>query len=207
MARLILIGLVKENQAAFEARVNQVSASLGVDPNFLMIVMYKESRLNHRAINSQSGATGLIQFMPSTARSLGTTTASLAAMSNVQQLDYVEKYLRPYKSKMKRLIDLYLSVFYPVAVGKPETYIIARSGSINYTQNAGLDIDRNGQITVADVEKWLENGLPAEALRYLNSKKKNSSTVIVLVAFVLLTATYYAYAKGWLDWLKIVKLI
>lgn len=172
MARLILIGLVKENQAAFEARVNQVSASLGVDPNFLMIVMYKESRLNHRAINSQSGATGLIQFMPSTARSLGTTTASLAAMSNVQQLDYVEKYLRPYKSKMKRLIDLYLSVFYPVAVGKPETYIIARSGSINYTQNAGLDIDRNGQITVADVEKWLENGLPAEALRYLNSKKK-----------------------------------
>lgn len=172
MAALILIGLVKENQAAFEAKVNQIAASLGVDPNFLMIVMYKESRLNHRAINAQSGATGLIQFMPSTAQSLGTTTASLAAMSNVQQLDYVEKYLRPYKSKMKRLIDLYLSVFYPVAVGKAENYIIARSGSATYNQNAGLDVDKNGQITVADVQKWLENGLPAEALRYINSKKK-----------------------------------
>ena len=172
MAALILIGLVKENQTAFEARVNQLAASLGVDPNFLMIVMYKESRLNHRAVNLQSGATGLIQFMPSTARSLGITTASLAAMSNVQQLDYVERYLRPYKSKMKRLIDVYLSVFYPVAVGKSESHIIAKSGTVVYNQNTGLDIDRNGQITVADVQKWLESGLPVEALRYINSKKK-----------------------------------
>lgn len=172
MAALILIGLVKENQAAFEAKVTQIAASLGCDPNELMIVMYKESRLNHRAVNVASGATGLIQFMPSTARSLGITTASLAAMSNVEQLGYVEKYLRPYKGKFKRLIDLYLSVFYPVAVGKADNYVIANRGTAVYSQNTGLDMNQNGQITVADVQTWLLAGLPAEALRYVNTKKK-----------------------------------
>ena len=58
MASLILIGLIKENQTAFEVKVRQIAASLGVDPNELMIVMYKESRLNHRAVNSSTGATG-----------------------------------------------------------------------------------------------------------------------------------------------------
>ena len=50
--------------------------------------MVFESRLNPQAVNPISGATGLIQFMPSTARG-GTTTAVLKRMSNVQQLDYV----------------------------------------------------------------------------------------------------------------------
>src|SRR4051812_1834879 len=40
-----------------------------------------------------SGATGLIQFMPSTARSLGTSTDAMAKMTDVAQLDYVAKYL------------------------------------------------------------------------------------------------------------------
>ena len=172
MANLILISLVKENQTAFQAKVRQIAASLGVDPNELMIVMYKESRLNHRAVNASTSATGLIQFMPSTARSLGTTTASLAAMSNVQQLDYVEKYVRAYKGKMKRLIDLYLAVFYPVAIGKPVTYVIGKKGGSIYAQNAGLDVNRNGEITVQDVQTWLVTGIPTEALTYEDSKKK-----------------------------------
>ena len=41
------------------------------------------------------GATGLIQFLPSTARGLGTTTDALAGMSSVEQLNYVEKYFDP----------------------------------------------------------------------------------------------------------------
>lgn len=172
MANLILISLVKENQTAFQSKVQQIAASLGVDPNDLMIVMYKESRLNHRAVNASTGATGLIQFMPATARSLGTTTASLAAMSNVQQLDYVEKYLRAYKGKFKRLIDLYLSVFYPVAVGKASNYVIGKRGGAIYDQNAGLDVNKNGEITVQDIETWLLAGLPAEAKTYEDSKKK-----------------------------------
>src|SRR5215203_1006885 len=50
-----------------------------------------------------SGATGLIQFMPSTAKALGTTVAKLAAMSPVEQLNYVWKYFKGYKGKLKTL--------------------------------------------------------------------------------------------------------
>jgi hypothetical protein len=41
--------------------------------------------------NKASGATGLIQFMRSTAKGSGTTTAALAEMTAVDQLDFVEK--------------------------------------------------------------------------------------------------------------------
>lgn len=173
MASLILISRVSENRTEFETKVRKIASNLGVDPNFLMIVMYKESLLNHLAVNAKSGATGLIQFMPTTAKSLGTTTAALAAMSNIQQLDYVEKYLRPYKSKFSnRLIDLYLAVFYPAAIGKPDTHIIAKQGTAVYSQNAGLDLNKNGEITVLDIAHWLQSKIPAEAVTYLETKKK-----------------------------------
>jgi hypothetical protein len=68
-------------------------------------------------VNKISGATGLIQFMPSTAKSLGTTTDVLLSMNNIQQLNYVLAYLRPYKGKMNNFVDVYLAVFYPAAIG------------------------------------------------------------------------------------------
>src|SRR3990167_3056635 len=42
-----------------------------------------------------SGAIGLIQFMPSTAHLLGTTTEQLAQMTAVEQLAYVRRYFEP----------------------------------------------------------------------------------------------------------------
>ena len=71
--------------------MEDICCELQIRPNWLMFVMYFESRLNHRAVNRISGATGLIQFMPSTARGLGTTTDALFNMSNVDQLYYVKK--------------------------------------------------------------------------------------------------------------------
>ena len=42
--------------------------------------------------NSSSGATGLIQFMGDTAKSLGTTTSELKTMSVEEQMKWVDKY-------------------------------------------------------------------------------------------------------------------
>ena len=55
-------------------------------------VISHESGFRPNAKNPVGTATGLIQFIESTARSLGTTTAALAKMSAVQQLPYVERY-------------------------------------------------------------------------------------------------------------------
>lgn len=99
-----------------------------------------------------SGATGLIQFMPSTAKSLGTTTDKLALMTAEDQLNYVWKYFEPYKGKLKTLSDLYMAILWPKAVGKPESYVLWKKGAspVTFRQNSGLDINRDGAITKAE---------------------------------------------------------
>jgi soluble lytic murein transglycosylase-like protein len=86
---------VTTNKDAFIAKVITISQRLGIEPEWLMQVFVNESGINHQAVNSVSGATGLIQFMPNTATALGTSVAALKAMTNVQQLDWVYKYLSP----------------------------------------------------------------------------------------------------------------
>jgi len=98
---------VKSNKDAFIAKVVNICGILGIEPEWLMQVFMKESGVDHQAVNPVSGATGLIQFMPTTAINLGTTVAALKSMSNVQQLDWVYKYLAPFSGKMKSYIDLY----------------------------------------------------------------------------------------------------
>ncbi|MEY3377044.1 MAG: hypothetical protein RL463_1354, partial [Bacteroidota bacterium] len=92
--KLVYEDLVKENKEAFIQKVKDISGRLGINPNWLMLVMYMESNINHRAVNPMGGATGLIQFMPFVATELGTTTKQLLNMSNVEQLNYVEKYFK-----------------------------------------------------------------------------------------------------------------
>lgn len=97
-----------------------------------------------------SGATGLIQFMPSTAQGFGISIAELAAMSAVDQLDYVQKYFRPYASRIDTLSDMYMAILMPKFVGQPEDSVLFLDPKISYRQNAGLDANRDGKITKAE---------------------------------------------------------
>jgi hypothetical protein len=96
-----------------------------------------------------SGAVGLIQFMPTTAEYLGTDSIELAGMTAVQQLEYVEKYFKPYASRITCLPDMYMAILMPKFVGRPNDTVIFKEG-ISYRQNAGLDANKDGQITKAE---------------------------------------------------------
>jgi hypothetical protein len=131
-----------------------MSARLGVEANYLMACMaFETGRTFDPAIRNAagSGAVGLIQFMPSTAAALGISIEALAALSAVQQLVYVERYFRPWKNRLKSLSDVYMAILWPGAIGQAETYVLFDSKDPlhpkRYIQNAGLDLDRNGQIT------------------------------------------------------------
>lgn len=118
-----------------------------------------------------SGATGLIQFMPATARGLGTTTDALAAMSAVDQLKYVKWYFRPYYTRINSLSDMYMAILMPKYVGQKEEAIIFHDGTTAYRQNSGLDANKDGLITKAEatsmVQAKLEKGLlPGYALEF-----------------------------------------
>jgi hypothetical protein len=137
---------------AFKAKVIKISDNLGIDPNYLMAAMAFESGETFSASvkNAASGATGLIQFMPSIANYLATSTSALAAMTPEDQLDYVEKYFAPYKNKLNSLEDVYMAILWPAAIGKPNSLVLFSKPSAAYNQNIGLDADNDGSVTKAE---------------------------------------------------------
>ena len=134
---------------AFKLKALEVADALSLDVNHLMAVMSFETGGSFSPSQRNaagSGATGLIQFMPATARQLNTTTDALAAMTAVEQLDYVQRYFEPFANRLNSVQDIYMAVLWPRAVGKPASYVLWRSGTRAYEQNRGLD--RNGDNTV-----------------------------------------------------------
>lgn len=103
------------------AAVVEIARRLGIDPAWLANAIQSESRWNPAARNPYSGASGLIQFMPKTAAGMGVTTAQLRAMTVSQQLPYVLRFLSPHAGKMQSQGDVYLAIFYPRFLGKPDS--------------------------------------------------------------------------------------
>ncbi len=140
----------------FFAKVVAISKDLKCDPNELLGVMNSECGLNASARNSNGGATGLIQFMPRTAKILGTSTDKLSKMSAYDQLDYVAKFFKMNKKTYKMgdgpmsAGDLYSLVFLP---GRANREVLTSSGELYYRANAGLDMNGDGKITKADLNR------------------------------------------------------
>lgn len=158
----------------FAEKVKEISRDLNINPNWLMAIMYNESRFDHTAVNS-IGAVGLIQFIPSTAIQLGTNPRKLLEMSAVEQLDYVKKYYSQslFNGKLKSYIDTAMATFYPVAIGKEDGYIIgSHKGAAEIAavanSNSGMDINMDGKITVADFKNY--------ALKNFNSRQRSLLT-------------------------------
>ena len=145
----------------FKKKLEKIAAALGTTPNAMLAVMKQESGVNPAAQNKQGGATGLIQFMPDTARRLGTTTDELAKMDGVQQLDYVYKYYKMTGVGDGSAGDLYMATFMPKYIGYPDHVVLGADGDSGfsgkvYAQNKGLDRNHDGKITVGDVKSSVQ---------------------------------------------------
>lgn len=108
-------------------------------------------------VNKVSSSTGLIQFMPATARGLGTTTSELAKMTVSEQLVYVGKYFKPYAKRVKDITDLYASILWPRGIGQPGNYVYWSKPNIAYNQNAGLDLNNDGKVTKEEASHMIKN--------------------------------------------------
>ena len=145
---------------AFYNKVVQVAKNVKCSPNDLMALMYSESGIEP-AKSNKNGATGLIQFIPSTAKSLGTSTAALKNMSAVEQMNYVEKLIKNMKKSAgysdSATLDagtLYALIFLPAYANKE---VLASKGDKYYAGNKGLDTNKDGKITKADLANRLKN--------------------------------------------------
>jgi hypothetical protein len=106
--------------SAYADEIVRVSNSVGIHPSWLANVVNFESGGNPQARNPYSSATGLIQFIKSTASRLGTSVDALYGMSGTEQMAYVERYFAPYKGRLSSQEDVYMAVFYPKAIGNPD---------------------------------------------------------------------------------------
>ena len=140
----------------FAERLSRIGEKLPLEPDFLMACMAFETGLTFSASvkNPRSSATGLIQFMATTARGLGTTVQRMARMSEVEQLGYVETYFRRAIARhgpIRTLEDCYMAILWPAAIGKQPGYVLFRAVQGQaYRVNAGLDANRDGAVTVAE---------------------------------------------------------
>lgn len=148
--------------------LKDLSDKLGFHEDWLSLIIYKENRGCTKTPNSLTGAVGIIQWLPSTAKALGTTVEQLGKMTFVEQLHYVEKYLLYVKAvdKVHNYEDLYLSIFFPRALGKGDSYVMGIKPPMNmitdsmsfkqkvYAYNKNIDMNKDGIITVEDFKNF-----------------------------------------------------
>lgn len=161
VALLDLPGLRTRESAepGFAAALSAMAATLGLDASYIGAVMSLESGFHPDAVNSDGGASGLIQFMPDTAKLLGTTVQAIRNMSAVEQLDYVRAFYAKTGKAIRRDVpgDYYMATFLPAFVGKPADFVLSKAGEPIYESNKGLDGDGNGTLTVGDVTKKIDD--------------------------------------------------
>jgi hypothetical protein len=188
----------------FINKVKEIAPRVGLDPNWLMAIMYFESAGTFSPkITNPYGYVGLIQFGTSATKTLGTTKDKLKSMTAVEQLDYVEKYFKLYKGKYKSYIDSYFAVFFPLAIGKPDDWIIQGGGLTAkqiYDANPAFRVVKDGKLRVWEVKKIMLEKLPSQWLKdgsfgLVIKAYKNYITVGVISILAGLTLYYY-YGRG-----------
>ena len=119
-------------EPGFVEKLKQVSAALGISPNALAGIIRHETNntFNPKAkAPGKHGAVGLIQFIPKTAKNLGTSTEALEKMSGTQQLDYVYKFYKTVGVKPGMDIgDLYMLTFMPAYAYKSPDTVLGKKG-------------------------------------------------------------------------------
>lgn len=179
---------IKDLEPGFVAEVNAIARRLETDPRFLLAHMQHESgfdpsitdsftrervrrgdkKKNGKKYTLDDGATGLIQFRPSTAKQYGTSPAALRSMTATEQLKYVEAFYENRKGKLNSYEDVYIATLFPAAFGQSDSYLLfSKTGDSDYegyrknpglsknayNSNPGYDSNKDGRVTVAEVKK------------------------------------------------------
>ena len=184
----------------FVNKVKEIAPRVGLDPNWLMAIMNFESAGTFSpSVTNSLGYVGLIQFGDSARKTLGVTKEQLKAMTAVEQLDYVEKYYNMYKGKYKSYVDAYFAVFFPLAIGKPDDWVIEGGGLTAkqiYDANPAFANVKDGKLRVWEVKKTMLERLPSQWLKdgsfsLIIKAYKNYIAVGILSILAGLTLYYY----------------
>lgn len=201
---LAVRGIERLSTRQLEALVRAAN-TLGIDPDWLATVISFETAgtFSPSIPNAAgSGAFGLIQFMPATAKGLlktATTDEAVRIGSNMSFEEQLEKMVIPYfKGRtMKNLNDVYLQVFYPAAANKADTYVVGADPSAVYRQNKVFDKDGKGYVTRADITRTINavaNAAHGNRIT-VNSSPKAGDAGQVIVGLAVSGVLYGIYTR------------
>lgn len=135
----------------FRNAIESLAERRGISSSELYKVIQGESGFNPRARNS-SGATGLFQIMPGTARELGTTTDRIRSMSPVEQVDLYDKYLERWNYNSSNRLGIMQAA--PAFANREPDAVVYGKGSAAWKQNPGWRELNNGPITVRSINSY-----------------------------------------------------
>lgn len=151
--RLFTSAAELENDPKFQAKLAEMQEKYpGLEKEQLYKIIDGESSFNLTAQNP-SGATGLFQFIPSTAQGLGVTTDQILDMSAYEQLEVYDRYL---EQTNYRGGDLGIIQAAPAYYGKPDDFEVYGRNTKAWKQNPpwrGPD----GRITVGSINAYYNN--------------------------------------------------
>lgn len=137
---------------AFSTKLSEMKNKYpGLTEGEIFRVIKGESAFNLRAKNP-SGATGLFQFMPSTAKELGVTTDQIAQMSAGEQLALYDKYLERWNYDGS--VSLGAMQAAPAFARKDRDSVVYKKGSAAWKQNPGWRNGEDGDITLASIDNY-----------------------------------------------------
>ncbi len=149
---------LKNTSSLFRYELWEMANRNGWNVDAIAAVMSMESGFNPTIKNPHGTASGLIQMIDSTAKSVGIEggAAELRTLSDVEQLPYIERYylkaFAGFPVENLRNVD-----YYVVGMGqrpglKVDYVLVDRDTKPEvYAMNSALDVDNDGKITVKDL--------------------------------------------------------
>lgn len=147
----------------------------GVNADCILGMMHIESGMKPDAVHPDSGASGLIQVMPSMASHYGASIDEIRGMSAEEQLERI--ILKRRWPKVTDCGVVYMANFLPAYAYEPDDTVIGRKGGTDtikgglstgaiYKGNYGFDVDKDGIFTVGDVKNFMRGKMTAWAEKY-----------------------------------------
>ena len=186
-----LTGASKEligSDKTFLTAIRQLAAKRGINEAQLLGLIASESSFDPTAVNKDTGATGLIQFMPEVAEALGTSQEEILKMSRAEQVALMDQYF-----EMNNLPNnptagqLKTNVLMPSYTNQDDSFELmtrhnqftdGEAGNPNtFKVNQGLDYNKDGFVTVGEAGQSITNKMDefgiGDLTNMLSKKEKN----------------------------------
>jgi hypothetical protein len=138
---------------AFNQKLAEMEAKYpGLSRPEIFRVIKGESAFNPQAVNPDSGASGLFQFIPKVAKELGTSTEAIREMSPAEQLELYDQYLSKWGYSGK--VSLGTMQAAPAFANADPDTVVYKRGSKAWEQNPGWRPQGGGDITVASIDNY-----------------------------------------------------